>query len=995
MTATPPRRRRDRRPLAFGTAVTGIAAVVVAVIVLSSRPVVTPPPGPSVSLPPPTVTDQPRAAVDGTVIDGDLAHDSRDDLYRTPFGAVPVGTEVTLRLRAAAGDLSDATVRVWDGATASETLVPMQVAATDAIAGDHGFDYWEATLDTAGPPRVLWYRFIVTDGDTTRFVEDDPPIDEGDDGGSGRVYDESVDSSWQIDVHDPAFATPAWARGAVVYQVFPDRFLDGDTANDPSPDALPGTDGADVYRHGDVYGNPILPKAWTDAPEGACRAYVGAGICTDQPSGRDFFGGDLKGITDKLDDLRDLGVTVLYLNPVFAAPSNHRYDTSDYGVIDPDLGTREDFDRLVAQAGEKGMRVILDGVFNHVSSDSPWFDRFGRYPEVGACESADSPYRTWFTFQAPPAGEVGPCAPSIPGGTDTAYVSWAGFDTIPELTEVADVDAALTGPDGVVGRWITAGASGWRLDVMDGLSHDLVGAIRTATKAADPDALILGEQWGDTSEWLLGDEADSTMNYRFRRAVIGLFNGPTADPDGAIAGLTPSAFASRMESVREDYPAAAWDVLLNLVDSHDTTRILWTLTPGVEDPSEKEAPENLAVGKTKLRSLAALQLTWPGMASIYYGTEVGITGQDDPDDRRPYPWDARDDDLRDWYRTLGRLRTEHEALRDGDLRFVNADDDAGTLAFARRTTTEAAVTVLNLSAEARDVVLALGGIVPVGTVMTDDLGDVSDATVGTDGTATVTIPAGGSAVFFTNDSVDLSPPGTPTGLTATASPGQVELVWAAPTTGDPTMYRIWRSLVTGGGYVPVGDTMDRYYVDPTVRNGTRYQYVITALDEAGNVGARSIEAVAAPALTVADARLAGPAAVSQTVGGSGAGAGVPIAALVRVDNVTNLSGPTVGVAAQLGYGPAPVAGASDPGLGYAWSDMTFDADVAADGADRLVTSLSPPEPGTYGVLLRISTDGRRTWRYADLVGLADPSAARAIQPVTLTVTPGGGGSPVP
>ena len=994
MTATPPRRRRDRRPLAFGTAVTGMAAVVVAVIVLSSRPVVTPPPGPSVSLPPPTVTDQPRAAVDGTVIDGDLAHDSRDDLFRTPFGAVPVGTEVTLRLRAAAGDLSDATVRVWDGATASETLVPMQVAATDAIAGDHGLDYWEATLDTAGPPRLLWYRFIVTDGDTTRFVEDDPPIDEGDDGGSGRVYDESVDSSWQIDVHDPAFATPAWARGALVYQIFPDRFLDGDTANDPSPDALPGTDGADVYRHGDVYGNPSCPSPGRTRPRAPVAPTWARGSApTSRPGATSSVAISRASPTSSTTCATSASRSCIEsgLRGPVQSPLRHvRLRRHRPGPRDPrglrpagGPGGREGHaghprrrlqPRLLGLAVVRPVRAVPGG---------------------GACESADSPYRTWFTFQAPPAGEVGPCAPSIPGGTDTAYVSWAGFDTIPELTEVADVGAALTGPDGVVGRWITAGASGWRLDVMDGLSHDLVGAIRTATKAADPDALILGEQWGDTSEWLLGDEADSTMNYRFRRAVIGLFNGPTADPDGAIAGLTPSAFASRMEGVREDYPAAAWDVLLNLVDSHDTTRILWTLTPGIEDPSEKEALENLAVGKTKLRSLAALQLTWPGMASIYYGTEVGITGQDDPDDRRPYPWDARDDDLRDWYRTLGRLRTEHEALRDGDLRFVNADDDAGTLAFARRTTTEAAVTVLNLSAEARDVVLALGGIVPVGTVMTDDLGDVSDATVGTDGTATVTIPAGGSAVFFTNDSVDLSPPGTPTGLTATASPGQVELVWAAPTTGDPTMYRIWRSLVTGGGYVPVGDTMDRYFVDPTVRNGTRYQYVITALDEAGNVGARSIEAVAAPALTVADARLAGPAAVSQTVGGSGAGAGVPIAALVRVDNVTNLSGPTVGVAAQLGYGPAPVAGASDPGLGYAWSDMTFDADVAADGADRLVTSLSPPEPGTYGVLLRISTDGRRTWRYADLVGLADPSAARAIQPVTLTVTPGGGGSPVP
>ncbi len=959
-----------------------MVAVVVTVGVLTTRPTVPPEPTPSGSLPPVAVADLPPAEVDGQVIDDDLAHDSRDDLYRTPFGAVPAGTAVTLRLRAAAGDLSAVTIRVWDSFDELQALVPMAVAATDTTAGEHGYDYWEATLRTPGNPTVLYYRFIAADGPTVRYVEDDPPIDEGNDGGTGIAYTESIDSSWQIDVYDPAFTTPEWARGALAYQIFPDRFFNGDQANDPSPDAVAGPDGADRYRYGDVYGNPVLPKAWTDLPEGYCRAYQGAGACPEDPLGRDFFGGDLRGVTDKLDDLRDLGVTVIYLNPIFAAPSNHRDDTSSYEVIDPDLGSREDFDELIAQAESRGIRVLLDGVFNHVSSDSPWFDRAGRFPEVGACESAESIYRAWFTFRAPGPNEPAPCAPTSASSGDTYYQGWFGFDTIPEIIERTDVYDLTTGPDGVVRRWIEAGTAGWRLDVMDDMSHGFMRRIREAVKSTDPDALVLGEQWGDTSAWLLGDEADSTMNYRFRRAVIGLLNGQTADLDGAIGALTPSEFAARMDGVREDYPAAAWDVLFNLVDSHDTTRILWTLTPGAENPGDKEDPTNLAVGKAKLRLLAALQLTWPGMSSVYYGTEAGLTGQDDPDDRRPYPWDAIDTDLRDWYRALGQLRAGHEALRLGDLRFVNADDADRTLAFARRTDTEAAVTVLNLSAEARDVVLALSGIVPAGTILTDELGDLPDAVVGGDGTATVSIEAGGAAVFVSKPGLDLVPPGAPDGLSATAAPGQVELVWSSPATGDAVTHRIWRSLVSGGGYTLIGETSGVYFVDATVRNGTGYHYVITALDEVGNDGPRSPEADALPALTLADARLTGPRDQIQPL--SAVEPGAEIAAMVDVENVTDVTGPTIGIVAQLGFGRVR---ADSPEDGFVWSDMAFDADV--EGADRFVGSVRPTELGAWNVVLRVSTDGRRTWTFADARGLiATPYGYDASNAVTLVTVSG-------
>ena len=984
MSTTAMRSRLARRFRLLGAIA---VAVVTAVGIAACGP--SPAPTPSPSSPPAMVADLPPLAPDGRIDEVDLAHDSRSDLYRTPFGAVPAGTEVTLRIRATAGDLTEATVRVWDELEGIQALVPMAVVASDRTVGERGVDYWQATIRTSAKPTVLWYRFIVRDGPATRYLEDDPPDDgaavpEGADGGTGRVYQESIDSSWQIVVHEPGFETPAWANGAVVYQVFPDRFFDGDPANNPAPDAQQGTAGAARFRYGDVYGNPVLVKAWDELPEGHCRAYQ-AGTCDEEPLGRDFFGGDLAGVTAKLDDLAALGVTVIYFNPIFAAPSNHRYDTSSYEFVDPDLGTEADLQRLVAEAKARGIRVLLDGVFNHVSSDSPWFDRERRFEESGACEAAESPYRGWFTFRAPQPNEPSPCAASA-AGDDTYYVGWFGFDTIPELVEQAVTNDLFVGPDGVVRRWVRAGTAGWRLDVMDNMSHGFVRKIREATKAADPEALVLGEQWLDSSAWLLGDQADTTMNYRFRRAVIGLVNGDTADLDGAIVGLTPSQFASRMASVMEDYPKPAWDALLNLVDSHDTTRILWTLAPGRDDPAVKESPEGLAAAKAKLRLVAALQLTWPGMASIYYGTEAGLTGHDDPDDRRPYPWDAIDTELRAWYRTLGQLRGEHEVLRTGDLRFVHADDAAGTLAYVRRTNEEAAVVVLNLAEEERTVEVSLEGVLPASAILADALGD-GTLTVG-DVPIPVTVPAQGVAILVTEPGTDLAGPAAPTGLAASGGGGPVEVGWEP--VADAAGYEVLRSIVPGGGYEPVDTTAEPAFSDSTVRPGTRYHYVVVALDAAGNPSPRSAEATALPELAIEDARLDEPAEVTQPL--SAVDPGTPIGALVRAEG-TEAPGPVVGIRAQLGVGPVR----GDPATEYAWSEMAFDAD--ADGADRLVGTVRPEQAGTFNVVLRVSTDDGRHWEYADRGGIVTvddvPWGYRPDQAVTLATTPAADTEPPP
>jgi glycosidase len=979
--ALPPRpAARSRRPLLIGTV---LLVVIIGIAGLILRPNAFGPtesPHPSGPI---AVADKTPLAPDGKIEAGDLAHNSRLDTYRTPFGAVPAETQVILRLRSAAGDLTEATVRVWDQVDELQALLPMDLVATDPTQGDHGYDYWQITLHTTAKPTILWYRFIVRDGTATAYLEDDPADDggavaEGSDGGAGRVYDASIDASWQIDVYDPAFTTPDWAKGAVAYQIFPDRFFDGDPSNNPTPSAVQGIDGADVFRYGDVYGNPVLVKHWDERPEGYCRAYQGV-ACGEGPLGRDFYGGDLAGVTAKLDDLQALGVTVIYLNPIFAAPSNHRYDTSSYAYVDPDLGSQADFDTLVREAESRGMRVLLDGVFNHVSSDSPWFDRARRFEEVGACESPDSVYRAWFTFRAPNQNEPAPCAPSTPGGDDTYYNGWFGFDTIPEVLEQGAVYDLFTGEDGIVQRWIAAGTGGWRLDVMDNLSHKFMRLIRAAAKAADPDALVLGEKWDDASIFLLGDQADSTMNYRFRRAVIGLINGDTADLDGAIVGLTPSQFAERMLGVMEDYPAPAWETLLNLVDSHDTTRILWTLAPGQDNPADKESAAGLAEARTKVRLVAAIQLTWPGIASIYYGTEAGLTGHDDPDDRRPYPWDSIDTELQDWYRALGTLRGEHEALRTGDLEFLVADDDNGGLAYLRGTADEVAITVLNLATKAQTISVPVDGRIPDGTILTDGLSGV-EATVN-GGSISVELAARDAAVYVTPAGTDLAAPVAPAQLVATADGGAVELAWAP--VADAAGYQVWRSILTKGGYELVGTAATPAFTDSTARNGTRSYYVVVAVDAAGNASARSNEVNVLPQLHIVDARLAGPAEVSQPL--SAIDPGVTIEALVFAGSATTTPGPTIGIRAQLGFGQARPG---DPATTYAWSEMAWVAD--AGDADRLGGTVRPEALGTYNVVLRVSTDGGATWSYADRGGIvAGPDGTwgyRPDQAVTLGVT---------
>ncbi|RPJ00100.1 MAG: hypothetical protein EHM39_05380, partial [Chloroflexi bacterium] len=342
---------------------------------------------------------------------GTWMHDSHDDLYRTPLGAIPVQSTVLLRFRATTGTLNAATVRVWNERAQEQTLLPMQVVG----ATPEGYEFWEATLDVGKDPTIYWYRFIleISDGEVLYYEDDFRPAEvegayyPGEEGGVGMSYEASPDLSWQITVYDPDFYTPEWMRNAVIYQIFPDRFRNGDPSNDPADDSLTFYDGQ----------RSIFHEIWNEPPVDPTKPGE-----YQNRWGVDFFGGDLAGITEKLDYLQDLGVTAIYLNPIFEARSNHRYDTADFKQIDPTLGTLEDFQALVAEANQRGIVLILDGVFNHMSSDSPAFDRYGRYDEQGACESLDSPHRLWFFFVPPQGQQPSVCVENPQGAT--YYTSW-------------------------------------------------------------------------------------------------------------------------------------------------------------------------------------------------------------------------------------------------------------------------------------------------------------------------------------------------------------------------------------------------------------------------------------------------------------------------------------------------------------------------------------------------------------------------------------------
>lgn len=564
-----------------------------------------------------------------------VVFDSRKIYYRSPFGAVEQGTKIHLRI-----------------------LLPRRLHTQKAeLSVKYDYDYnwifvkmfWCGTFDDETeiwecdftPDRIglYWYGFKLNTTEGLRYVVPS-------DAYNISSIEHSPGRSWQITCYKKGFNTPHWPVGGVMYQIFPDRFnFSGVEKN---------IQRTDYTRNKDWN---ALPQWWPNEK--------------GEITNNDFFMGDLKGITQKLDYLENLGVSCIYLNPISEAYSNHRYDTGDYSHVDPILGTEDDFKELCSEAKKRGIHVINDGVFSHTGADSVYFNRSGRYGSGGAYRDKNSPYFSWYQFNWWPDN----------------YNSWWRFYTLPEVNETDPAfNEYINGKDGIVRKWMRCGNSGWRLDVADELPDEFMQNLRKSVKEEDSEAFIVGEVWEDASnkesygarrKFLLGEQLDSVMNYVFHNAILDFCRGKDA-----------RYVMDSIMSVIENYPRPVLRVLMNSLSTHDTERALTVIAGEPLNNRDRAWQANqhlnadqLAKGKKLLKLAVAMQYTLPGFPCVYYGDETGMEGYRDPFNRCCYPWGKEDSDLIDWHKKLGNLRKSCSALWDGD--FINAYSQNKLLAYIR------------------------------------------------------------------------------------------------------------------------------------------------------------------------------------------------------------------------------------------------------------------------------------------------------------------------
>jgi len=566
-------------------------------------------------------------------MNGLIFHDSHDLEYRSPFGAVPHSQKVLLRLAVNSSEAIEAVIlRIWENNNPAQNIA-MQLEGSK----EEGLPHSQAPVNsycaeiTVSEVGLYWYYFVIVSRNKTYYYGNNQERL----GGQGLLQ-EQVPSPYQITVYRDDFVVPAWFKESVLYQIFVDRFFNGNE------------DGkVDNAKQGS-----LLHGCWDDTP---CYFKEADGSIQRW----NFFGGNLQGIIKKLPYLKELGVGVIYLNPIFEASSNHKYDTADYKKIDPMFGDNADFKLLCAEALKYNIRIMLDGVFSHTGSDSIYFNREGNYPGLGAYQSKKSPYYSWYRFLNHP----------------DEYESWWGVGTLPNVNEMVPSyqEFIYKGEDSVVRYWLNKGAAGWRLDVADELPDEFIKGLRQAMKEVNPEAVLLGEVWEDASnkvsydanrQYLWGEELDSVTNYPFRQALL----------DFILGHGDASLLHRRLMSLSENYPRDHFYSTMNLIGSHDVPRVLTLLgeAPLAEELSDREKEKFRLNGRERrlammrLKLLVLFQMTFPGVPAIYYGDEAGMEGYADPYNRGPYPWGHADADLLPFYKKAIGLRNNYAAFHKGD-----------------------------------------------------------------------------------------------------------------------------------------------------------------------------------------------------------------------------------------------------------------------------------------------------------------------------------------
>lgn len=795
--------------------------------------------------------------LDGQVNGDMLYHNTWDSLYKYPFGAVAKGTDVTVRMHAQKGDLQYARVLVRNTNTNRSDLYNMEKVSTITLHEEE-VDIWEGTF-TPDEIGVYGYKFIAGDGDAVKYYCED-----GNEGKAGTVGDKNG-LFFQLTVYDKGYKTPDWMKEAVVYQIFPDRFNNGDTSNDSAKTNARGEEPIEVKKSwNSLPDNPRLGENNIDDIDGA---YSGDGIWSN-----DFFGGDIKGIQEKLDYLQSLGVNTLYLNPIAMAASNHKYDATDYKTLDPMFGTEKDFKEFTSELKSRGMHLIVDGVFNHVGDDSIYFDRYGKYNTVGAYEYwsyvydlmnnegidqevamtkaeeyfvesgqtfSEEKWHLWFNIKNS----------KVDVGTTNErydYQGWWGYDSLPEFKSLTKDEAIELGlakeddefvnkasewnnkelvnyiykdEDSVAKQWINWGADGWRLDVANEVDTIFWNDFRVEMKAHNENTLILGEIWDDASKYFIGDQYDSVMNYRIRAALIDYLK------NGNATRLNDTLMA-----VYEDYPEEAFYALMNLMGSHDVARAIYILGGGSDSSERAELgsyDENL--GKQRLKLAALFEFGYAGAPTIYYGDEAGVTGSKDPDCRRSYPWDNEDTSLISFYESIGTIRKENKDLfSHGDLTTLYTGDE-GVYVYGRSYKHNHAVVAINPTNTDAKVTVDLKEFTGNGTNFIDGLDSSYNVTV-KDGKVEITIPAMTGRMMTSTNVIKV--PEAVKNVIGTEGNGQVTLKWDS--VKEAKEYKVYSSSFKGSLQTEIKTVENTELTVEGLTNGNRLYFAVSVIDKDGN-----------------------------------------------------------------------------------------------------------------------------------------------------------------
>lgn len=581
-----------------------------------------------------------------------LIFNARDKKYKSSIRAIATNERVKLRIIVARDVRCSAARLVVTKDGESPASYGMFWAG---MCGDFD-EYWELHF-FATTPGLYFYHFELDTPWGVHFIRNAG-------NGCGDFLPEGAE--FQQTVYDQNFQVPSFLEGGLIYQIFPDRFYNSGAKKKHVP-------------------KERVMRSWGEEPY----------WCEEQMNGlwnNDYFGGDLKGIEEKLPYIVSLGVTAIYLNPIFEAHSNHRYDTGDYEKIDPLLGDEEDLKRLCAKAKKLGISIILDGVFSHTGCDSKYFNMYGHYDSEGAYNSETSPYYSWYKF----------------GKNREDYTSWWGIKLLPEVHEEdASYRAYICGKDGILRRWMRCGVSGWRLDVADELPDVFLDDLRKAVKAENKDAVIIGEVWEDATNkfaygqrrrYLLGEQLDSVMNYPFANAILQFVRYGGGE-----------AFMNAVLSITENYPPQVTNTLMNHIGTHDTLRAITALagedcrgrSRRWQHAHNKLSDAAYARGVEMLKMASLIQYMLPGVPSLYYGDEAGMQGMKDPFNRGCMPWGKENQVLLRWYRRLGQIRHGCRALADGEFVPVYADGDA--ICFERQSAAGRVLVAVNRGAVSKQI----------------------------------------------------------------------------------------------------------------------------------------------------------------------------------------------------------------------------------------------------------------------------------------------------